>query len=243
MQAEADRGSRSPSWRTVFEVVATTVMVCSAVVVSWVAIGNRAAARGYPPTQADAPLPTQPVSLEGALRKGDPAAKVALIMFSDFQCPFCGQFAGNTLPQIDRNYVSRGKVLLAFRNFPLSSHAYAQKAAEAGECAARQGQFWPMHDRLFRDPTKLDQESLLASARALGLDVAPFTTCLSGDTVANVKADVAAGSSVGVVSTPAFLVGLVQADGAVRITDRIRGARPYGDFAKVLDKQLGSTPR
>lgn len=131
------------------------------------------------------------MSLDGAATKGDRKAKVALIEYSDFQCPFCGRFARETLPQLDEKYVRPGKVLVAFRHLPLPIHALAQRAAEAAECAGQQNKFWLMHDFLFRDSGQLAESKLTSSAAGLGLNDGQFKACLEGRTAAKARADAA----------------------------------------------------
>lgn len=90
------------------------------------------------------------LNLGDAIFKGDANAKVVLVEFSDFQCPFCARFYSDTLGQLEKEYVDTGKVKFVYKHFPLISiHPYAQKAAEASECAREQGKFWEMHDMMF----------------------------------------------------------------------------------------------
>jgi protein-disulfide isomerase len=89
------------------------------------------------------------VVIGDAPTKGDANAKVTLVEFSDFECPYCERFYTQTFGQIESNYVNAGKVLMAFKQFPLGFHQYAQKAAEASLCAKEQGKFWEMHNKLF----------------------------------------------------------------------------------------------
>lgn len=89
--------------------------------------------------------------------KGDLNATVKIIEYSDFQCPYCEKFFKETLPQIEQNYVANGKVLLVFKQFPLTFHQYAEKAAEAALCANQQGKFWEMHDKLFQESQTTSQ--------------------------------------------------------------------------------------
>lgn len=91
-----------------------------------------------------------PVEVGSSASKGDANAKITLVEFSDFQCPFCAKFYSETLPQIMKDYIDTGKVKLVYKHFPLISiHPNAQKAAEAAECAGEQGKFWEMHDAMF----------------------------------------------------------------------------------------------
>jgi len=91
------------------------------------------------------------VDLGNAQRKGNSNAKVIVVEFSDFECPYCGRFFSQTLPSLQKEYIDTGKVLFAYKQFPLTSiHANAQKAAEASLCAADEGKFWEYHDRLFK---------------------------------------------------------------------------------------------
>ncbi len=90
-------------------------------------------------------------NLDGLPSKGSDGAKITLVEFSDFQCPFCARFFSETLSQLTTDYIDTGKVRLVYAHFPLISiHPNAQKAAEAASCAAEQGKFWEMHDLMFK---------------------------------------------------------------------------------------------
>jgi protein-disulfide isomerase len=179
------------------------------------------------------------MKISGAPTKGDARAKVALIEFSDFECPFCGRYVHESYPQIDRDYVSTGKIRYVFRHYPLTSiHPRAMKASEAGECAERQGKFWPYHDQLFANQKLLEPASLMDHARAAGLEMKAFETCLGGEAASTVMADLDAGTRAGVEATPTFLFGFVQEDGSVQVVERVVGARPFGALKSVLDRML-----
>ncbi len=95
------------------------------------------------------PTPKQ-IDLGNSPVLGDANAKVTIVEFSDFQCPFCERFFSGTFPEIKSQYIDKGLVKLVYKEFPLISiHPYAQKLAEASLCAAKQGKFWEMHDKLF----------------------------------------------------------------------------------------------
>ncbi len=170
--------------------------------------------------------PRVPVEVADAPTKGPAAAPVTIVEFSDFECPFCAR-ARPTLKRIADVYGD--KVRIAFRDFPLPIHPRAPKAAEAAACAADQGKFWEMHDKLFASATKLDVADLKRYAGELGLDAPAFESCLdSGRQAAAVSADMDAGSGYGVSSTPAFFV-----NGRL-----VLGALPFERFAEVIDDEL-----
>ena len=112
------------------------------------------------------------VSLAGAPVKGENNAKVTLVEFTDYQCPFCSRHYRQTWPQLEQEYIKTGKVKLVLRDMPLEAiHPQALKAAEAAHCAGEQGKYWEMHDRLFANQNALARKDLSDSAQALGLDV------------------------------------------------------------------------
>ena len=138
-------------------------------------------------------------------------------------------------PQILKTYVETGKVRYVFRNFPLSSiHPWAQKAAEAAECAGEQGQDWEMHDALFGDQARWSQgqdavATLKEMAAELELDPSRFDACLDGGTYTDeVAADVRAGIEDGVTGTPAFRIN----------GSPLAGAQPFAEFSKWIDYSL-----
>lgn len=196
-----------------------------------------------PPRQAPPPpeIPAEPVSLSGAQTRGSRDATLAVIEFSDFQCPYCTRFTQGAYADLVREYVDTGRVLLAFRHLPLDQiHPLARKAAEAAECAGRQGKFWEMHDRLFIDPTKLSITDLHAHAATVGLQGNAFERCLAGEAADRVTQDVAEAARLQVYGTPGFLIGTMTSDGRVRVTDRLSGAQPIQAFKAILDRLLAS---
>lgn len=135
---------------------------------------------------------------------GPENAKVTIIEFSDFQCPFCSRGA-NAVSEIKKKYA--GKVRVVFRQFPLSFHDKAHVAAEAALAAHAQGKFWEMHDKMFANQSKLDRPSLEGFAKEIGLDVEKFKKALDDKTfVAPVDADMKLGTDVGVQGTPSMFI-------------------------------------
>jgi protein-disulfide isomerase len=158
--------------------------------------------------------------------RGPDGAKVTIVEFSDFECPFCSK-AEDSVSQVMEQYA--GKVKLVFRHFPLSFHPNAAKAAEASLCAEDQGKFWEMHKVLFANQQKLGVEDLKAHAQSVGLDAAKFTACLEGGAKkAVVDADQKAGAEVGVTGTPAFFIN----------GKMLSGALPAAEFKKIIDAEL-----
>jgi protein-disulfide isomerase len=144
------------------------------------------------------------VSADGPQR-GPADAPVTIVEFSDFQCPFCGEFEPIVRGALAK-YGSR--IRLVYRHMPLTTvHKFAQKAAEAAVCAQRQGKFWEMHDLLFAEQSSLSVEQLKDKARRIGLDGATFDDCLdSGQAAPAVQDDVIAAEALGLSGTPSSFV-------------------------------------
>jgi len=178
--------------------------------------------------QIDLPPPRVEVAANGPAR-GPKDAKVTIVEFSDFQCPYCGAAFG-TVEQLMQQYA--GKVKLVFRQFPLPMHPQAEKAAEASLCAADQNKFWEFHDLLFKNQKKLEVPDLKVQAAAAGVaDGAKFAQCLdSGEKKKQVDSDLEAGQAAGVNGTPAFFINGVF----------LNGAMPIEEFKKVIDPELAS---
>jgi len=191
--------------------------------------------------RAEPPLPAN-ISLRGAAVKGRDDARVTLIEFSDFECPFCGRYSRDTFERVARDFVDSGKVQYAFRNYPIASlHPHAVKAGEAAECAHQQGKFWEMHGRLFANQQKLTEPDLKATASASGLDLAAYDRCVTGGgAAARIRQDLEDGLRAGVTGTPTFFLGVTQADGSVKVTRRLSGAQPYESFKAAIDAALAS---
>jgi protein-disulfide isomerase len=122
-----------------------------------------------------------------------------------------------------------GRVRLVFKDLPLPSHALARPAHEAARCAGAQGRYWPYHDRLFAAQPAFERDDLIRYAGDVGLDRAVFTTCLDGRRFASaVEADVAQARSLGIRSTPTFLI-----NGRPLV-----GAHPVETFRSAIDDAL-----
>ena len=172
--------------------------------------------------------PVFEVSVADAPFKGGSDAKVTIVEYSDFQCPFCSK-ASQIIAELEKKYGNKIKV--AFKNFPLPFHSQARLAAEAAMCANEQNvkYFWKMHDGMFADQTKLDHDNLIATAKKAGVKEADFKACLdSGKFKAKVDADIAEGQKIMIKSTPTFFI-----NGKL-----ISGAQPVEVFSELIDEEL-----
>jgi len=171
--------------------------------------------------------------------KGDPAARVVVIEFSDFECPFCARHFKTTLRQLQEHYVSSGKIKYVFRHFPLDEiHPTAFLAAEVAECSRRQGLFWEIHDQFFARPQALKDADLSSIAVSAGVEPARLRDCLQGSGREHVRRDVAKAGTAGVTATPFFFLGRERTNGIVQATRLIQGARPFEVFQAVIDELL-----
>jgi protein-disulfide isomerase len=194
-----------------------------------------------------APQPGLPsgskISLDNALGEGDENIKVALVEFTDFQCPFCKALFAQTMPQLVTDYVRTGKLRYIVKDIPLESmHSNAVKAAEAVHCANVQGKGWDMRARLFQNQDQLAPEALIAHARALGLNEAAFAPCLNnGEYSATVRKSMAEGQATGVTGTPTLFLGVVDPETKTVTTIRsIVGAQPISVFQTAIADVLSA---
>lgn len=174
--------------------------------------------------------------------KGAESAPVTIVEVSDFQCPYCRQFAEGVYHQLDSAYLSTGKARLMFINYPLANHTRAYAASEAAMCAGAQGQFWPMHDRLFaaqREWSTANNTAALLEGYAteLRLDMAAFRDCTANDRTASViMGDVIEAAAGGVNGTPAFFLA---GPGGRRA---IAGAPEWAQLRTAIEEALAPAP-
>ncbi|MEU4981763.1 thioredoxin domain-containing protein [Streptomyces sp. NPDC021969] len=165
------------------------------------------------------------------LAVGRPDAPVVLIEYSDFQCPFCGRFARETKPELLRSYVDKGTLRIEWRNFPIFGEE-SEQAALAGWAAGRQQKFWEFHDVAYGKPRERNTgafgaENLVAMAREAGIaDIERFQADMASDEARSaVREDQEEGYTLGVTSTPAFLVN----------GRPILGAQPTETFEEAVE--------
>ncbi|HET9946466.1 MAG TPA: DsbA family protein, partial [Patescibacteria group bacterium] len=164
---------------------------------------------------------------------GNKDAKVTVVEFADFQCPFCKQWFTEVESTFVNDYVKTGKVKFYFRHYPFLGQE-STFAANASECANEQGRFWDFHDYLYQNQGQENsgtfaKDKLEADAATLGLNTAQFNSCLESDKYnSQVSADLADGQKAGVSGTPTVFV-----DG-----QPIVGAQPYSAFKAIVDQEL-----
>ena len=229
---------RGAKLRAALDVVASAAMLVAAALI----VGSYF--RGPKAARPTFELPEEPVSLDGASLKGSREARVGLLEFADFECPFCGVFAREVLPSIDREYVAAGRAFLAFRHLPLASHAFARSAAETAVCAGQQGAFWDLHARLFERPNAVRDADLVALAAETVAEPASLRACvLERRTASEVDRDLLEARRYAISSTPFFLVGRLEEDRRFRVSGFIAGAAGVEEFRNVLESELQQAQR
>ena len=158
--------------------------------------------------------------------KGPATAKVTIIEFSDFQCPYCKR-GSDTMYEVAKAYPNDVKVV--FKHYPLPFHKEAEPSARASWAAQQQGKFWEFHDIMFNNQDKLGTDFYLATAKELKLDEAKFKADMNSEAAAKqVKEDTEAGAKNGIQGTPGFFVNGVA----------VKGAYPASHFKTIVDRWL-----
>ena len=167
------------------------------------------------------------VDTQNAEMIGPAKAQVTLVEFADYECPYCQKVAAD----VKKLQADLGdKVAFTYKDFPLSMHARAEKAAEATRCASKQGKFWEFHDEIFHSK-ELDVDQLKAQARALKLDTSEFDKCLdTGEEAAVVDRDRKEGLRLGISGTPAFFIN----------GHFMSGALDYAALRQIVEQQLST---
>lgn len=172
--------------------------------------------------------------LEAGRYEGNTKAPIWVVMISDFQCPYCRVWHDSTLADVRRDYVSTGRVRLAYLNLPLQMHQHASVMATAAMCAGAQDKFWPFADSLFAKQNTIAKSpsaepAIQTTARNVNLDSAAFAHCRASRVVGSVIAsDVRQAEQANIKATPSFFVGQFVLEGAV----------PYNMFKLAIDSAL-----
>jgi protein-disulfide isomerase len=191
------------------------------------------------PTRETLPSPpAAPLSLHGAT-EGSREAPVVVVEFSDFECPFCAEFARKTLPALKTRYIGSGKVRFVFNHFPLETmHPAALRAAVIAECGRQQGEFWTVHDRLFANQSTLDGV-VTNPGKTVSLDQQRLTECLGSEqAIKAVKADIEVGKQLGLTGTPTFFIGTSVGQDRVAVRKVLVGAVRPAAIGEAIDSVL-----
>ncbi len=185
-----------------------------------------------PSTAAGANPPKRvTVSTDGYPSIGPSNAPVTIVEFSDYQCPYCQVWYQQVYQQLMASYPN--KLRFVYRDLPLPMHPEAIPAAEAADCAGEQGAYWKYHDALFDQQYGLNRTAYEHYATDLGLDIKSFTACLDSNRyLSKIQANANDAASVGLNSTPSFVI-----NGRILI-----GALPLSDFKTVVDEELAAKP-
>ncbi|MFC1711908.1 DsbA family protein [Patescibacteria group bacterium] len=173
-------------------------------------------------------------------------AKVAIVEFSDYECPFCKRFRDQTFDQIIQSFVDTGQAIFVYRDLPLPFHnPAAEREANATECAREQGGdeiFYQYHDKIYEttqgNGKGISVEELVSFAGEIGLNSNEFEACVENEQYKNeITKDAADAAKVGIRGTPGFVVGKLGVDGSVNGVV-ISGAQPYSAFKTAIEQQL-----
>ena len=223
-----------PKWRQAFEITATLCMMACGVALWW-DVPRRS---GDPELSPSIPVPKDILRVGHSPVEGSRAAPVAIIEFSEFECPFCRLFARNTRERLLREYVVTGKVLFVYRHLPLDMHKNAVPAGVAAVCADQQGQFWQAYDIIFAGSAKSAAADLRAQAGRLGLNGSNFDDCLRREPLNTIQADKTEAAGLRITGTPAFLVGTLRNGEDIQVRTTIAGAKPYDEFQTAIENLL-----
>jgi protein-disulfide isomerase len=182
------------------------------------------------------------LDIAGLPSLGDERARVVIVEFSDYECPFCRQYSTAVFPQLRSQFVDAGDVRYVFANNPLPMHPQAEMLATAALCAGEQGQYWQMHDSLFaKKPANSADVSGLAHSMAL--DTAAFDQCLRAAAFhSSIKRGTDAARQLGLTGTPGFALGTMESGAVVRIHTLIVGAQPLATFEQAINQLAKKSP-
>jgi predicted DsbA family dithiol-disulfide isomerase len=166
----------------------------------------------------------QEINTSGSPFKGAADAPVTIVIFTDFQCPYCAKIVPLLDQVLEKN---KGKVKLVFKNYPLPNHQFARKAAAAALAAGKQGKFWEYHDRLFQNFNRLNDQVVQEQAQQLGLDMQSLKDMNDPQIMQVINQDYQDGVKAGVRGTPTIFV-----NGTL-----LRNTNPEG-FQAAIDKEL-----
>ncbi len=179
-----------------------------------------------------------PIPLAGFenMTSGKAGASIAVVEFSDYECPFCAKHYKTVLPKLRERYIDKGVIRYVMKDFPLEFHANAKKAALATRGAGEQKQFWPMHDAVFEAKGQVSDALLIEVVKQHKLDSEALRKCMDDPTqLYNVQSDISLGSRLGVSGTPAFLIGKINKGQQLVEYRRLDGLQSFETFVGAID--------
>jgi protein-disulfide isomerase len=179
-----------------------------------------------------------PIPLAGSdnMALGKRKASIAIVEFSDYECPYCAKHYREVLPKLRGRYIDKGLVRYVMMDFPLGFHAHAEKVSLSARCAGGQGQYWAMHDAIFGAHGQMTDALADTVVGQKKMDAATFKRCLEDPKQREaIRRDMVLGASIGINGTPAFLIGTVKGN---RLTDYklLSGVQPFEAFASIIDR-------
>lgn len=228
----AARKSKSGNSRKLFYGVLGAILVIGALSIAYMT--NR---KADPTTAQIAPPPPGGAKAEGYVL-GNPSAPVHILEFADFECPSCARFSILTEADVRKQIVDAGLASFTFYDFPLPQHKNTMVAHNSAACAAEQGKFWEMHDRIFNEQDRWNTEatddplSLMKDyAQAVGVSVPQWEACVKSRKYQHkIDANQAEGARRNVNSTPSFVIG-----------DKLfAGSLSYDEFKKYVDEAVAA---
>lgn len=178
------------------------------------------------------------VSVDDTRALGADDARVAVVEFADYQCPYCRVFHATLLPKLREAYIDTGKVRYFYLDLPLRQHRQAFAASVAARCAGQQGKFWPMHERLYVNQATLNQAPFVKLATELELDVMRFRACMgSQDAHRAVQRDMLEARRAGVTATPTVVLGRIEGN-RVTVERMAPGTPAFEEMAREIEALL-----
>jgi protein-disulfide isomerase len=172
---------------------------------------------------------------------GNTNAKLVIVEFTDYECPFCSRYVKETYSQIVQEYVDKGILLYTVIDQPLPIHPKAEKAAQAAHCAFDQGKYWEIHKMMMTQQDSLGDLSFYA--KSLDMNIAEFEDCLKTDKYKEtVNKNMALARKLGINGVPGFVIGVVDAQtpGSVKGISSVLGAQPFSSFQKEVETAISA---
>lgn len=226
----------SKTWVLIFTFVFVGWMIAISIIIAGWLISRQISNNSIKNTDKSLTSQTSLVDIEvpaGVPVLGDNNAKVTIVEFADFQCPFCGEWQKNVFPSIKKNFIDTGKARFVFMDFAFLGEE-STRAAEAARCAQDQNKFWEYHDKLYESQDgenrgAFSDSNLTKFAEQLGLNINDFNTCfVNGKHKNHISDAVLKASENGIQSTPTVIINNI----------KLEGTHSYQTYANLIEKEL-----